>query len=151
MDKKRLITSLVLIAITGLVLVEASRLPFGTLKTPQAGFWPLILGVILALLSLIHLGETLKRRSGKNSSFWAEPRAWKTIFLVVVSLVVFGFCFERLGFLISFFLLMGFLLRVVEPLKWRWVFVIALLSSVLSYLIFGTLLGTPLPAGIFGF
>ena len=151
MDKKRIITSIILIAMAGLVLVEASRLPFGTLKTPQAGFWPLILGVLLALLSLLYFGETLRRRTGKGSLFWAEPRSWKMITLVVVALFVFGFCFERLGYLISFFLLMGFLLRVVEPLKWRWVFLIAVLSSVLSYLIFGTLLGTPLPAGIFGF
>ncbi len=150
MEKKQLITSMILMALAGLTLEEASRLPFGTLRTPQAGFWPLILGVILTFLSLIHFGKTIKRRAEKGSPFWAEPGAWKKIGLVVVSLVGFGFLFEPLGYLISVFLLIGFLLRIVKPLKWRQVFVVALLSSVLSYLIFGSLLSTPLPSGIFG-
>jgi putative tricarboxylic transport membrane protein len=151
MEKKQLITSTILMAFAGITLEEASRLPFGTLITPQAGFWPLILGVILAILSLVHFGKTVKRSSGKGSSFWAEPDSWKKIGLVVFSLVGFGFLFEPLGYLISVFLLIGFLLRIIKPLKWWLVFVVALLSSVLSYLIFGTLLSTPLPSGIFGF
>jgi putative tricarboxylic transport membrane protein len=150
MEKKRFITSAILMALAGLTLVEAGRLPFGTLRTPQAGFWPLILGVVLTVLSLIHFGKTITRRAEKGSPFWAEPGAWKKIGLVVVSLFGFGFLFEPLGYLISVFLLICFLLRIVKPLKWWQVFVVALLSSVLSYLIFGSLLNTPLPSGIFG-
>ena len=151
MDKKRLITSVVLIALTVFVLVEASRLPFGTLRVPQAGFWPLILGIVLAILSSIHFIMTLKRVPGGGSPFWSEPGAWKKIVLVLAPLAVFCFVFERLGFLISVFLLMGFLLRVIKPLKWHWVFVIALLSSVLPYFIFQNLLGVQLPSGLLGF
>jgi len=151
MEKKQLITSAILMVLAALTLEEASRLPFGTLRTPQAGFWPLILGVVLSFLSLIHFGGTMKKRAEKGSPFWAEPGAWKKIGLVVVSLVGFAFLFELLGYLISVFLLMGFLLRIVKPLKWWLVFVVASLSSVLSYLIFGSLLSTPLPSGIFGF
>ena len=150
MEKKQLITSLILLALAGLTLEEAWRLPFGTLRTPQAGFWPLILGVVLTFFSLIHLGRTIKRGAEKGSPFWAEPDAWKKIGLIVVSLFGFGFLFEPLGYLISVFLLIGFLLRIVKPLKWRQVFMVALLSSALSYLIFGLLLSTPLPSGIFG-
>jgi putative tricarboxylic transport membrane protein len=151
MEKKQLITSTVLMALAAITLEEAARLPFGTLRTPQSGFWPLILAVILAFFSLIHFGKTMKERREKGSPFWAEPGAWKKIGLVVFSLVGFGFFFEHLGYLISVFFLIGFLLRIVKPLKWWLVVVVALLSSVLSYLIFGSLLSTPLPSGILGF
>lgn len=138
-------------ALAGLTLEEASRLPFGTLRTPQSGFWPLILGVVLSFLSLIHFGGTIKKRAEKGTPFWAEPGAWKKVGSVVASLVGFAFLFELLGYLIAVFLLIGFLLRIVKPSKWWLVFVVASLSSVLSYLIFGSLLSTPLPKGIFGF
>ena len=68
--------------------------------------------------------------------------------MAVGALVAFGFLFESLGYLISVFLLIGFLLRVIEPMRWWLMITIALLSSVLSYLLFGVLLSTPLPAGL---
>ena len=150
MDKKRLITSLTLIAFSTVVLVETCKLPRGTLREPDSGFWPLVLGGALALFSLIHLILTLKGIQGEKAPFWSTPGAWKYILQVMGSLVIFCFVFEWLGFMVSVFVLMGFLVRVVKPMQWRWVFVTALLSSVVPYLIFKGLLGVELPPGILG-
>jgi putative tricarboxylic transport membrane protein len=151
MERKKLVTSIVLVTLAAISIEEAVRLPFGSLRTPQSGFWPLILAIVLTFLSLIHFGNTVKERAEKGTPFWAESQAWKKIGLVVGSLVAFAFLFEPLGYLITVFLLIGFLLRVIKPLRWWLVLVVAFLSSVLSYLIFGGLLSTPLPSGILGF
>jgi hypothetical protein len=130
--KRELITSLILMALGATAVLEAVQLPFGTLRAPQSGFWPLILGILLLFFSLIQSG------------------AWKRIGLVAGSLIAFALVFEPLGYLLAVFLLMSFLLRIIKPMKWWLVVVVGLLSSVLSYLIFGVLLSTPLPSGILG-
>jgi hypothetical protein len=130
--------------------LEAVQLPFGTLRAPQSGFWPLILGILLLFFSLIHFGKTLKKKVERENSFWSQSGAWKRIGLVAGSLIAFALVFEPLGYLLAVFLLMSFLLRIIKPMKWWLVVVVGLLSSVLSYLIFGVLLSTPLPSGILG-
>jgi putative tricarboxylic transport membrane protein len=148
MKRRNFAISIVLVALAAIAILEAVQLPFGTLKAPQSGFWPLILAIILAFFSLLHFGKTVKEKVEKGNPFWTRPGAWKRIGFGVGSLVAFAFLFEPLGYLISVFLLIGFLLRVIEPMKWWLVITIALLSSVLSYLMFGVLLSTPLPAGL---
>jgi hypothetical protein len=58
---------------------------------------------------------------------------------------------ERLGFLLSTFLLTGFLLRVMEPRSWSKLLTLALATALGSYAIFARALGMPLPPGILGF
>ena len=147
---RELITSLVLMALGATAILEAVQPPFGTLRAPQSGFWPLILGILLLFFSLIHFGKAIKKIGEKENSFWSRSGAWKRIGLVAGSLIVFALVFEPLGYLLAVFLLMSFLLRIIKPVKWWLVVVVGLLSSVLSYLIFGVLLSTPLPSGIFG-
>jgi hypothetical protein len=137
-------------ALGATAVLEAVQLPFGTLRAPQSGFWPLILGILLLFFSLIHFGKTLKKRVERENSFWSQSGAWKRIGLVAGSLIAFALVFEPLGYLLAVFLLMSFLLRIIKPMKWWLVVVVGLLSSVLSYLIFGVLLSTPLPSGILG-
>lgn len=148
MERRNFAISIVLMVLAAVAIWEATQLPFGSLRTPQPGFWPLILAIILAFFSLLHFGKTVKEKVEKGNPFWTRPGAWKGIGLVAGSLIAFGFLFEPLGYLISVFLLIAFLLRVIEPMKWWLVITIALLSSVLSYLMFGVLLSTPLPAGL---
>ena len=71
----------------------------------------------------------------------------KRIVLAIVALLVFALFFERLGYLLSAFFLMAFLLRAVERQKWSLVVVVAFSTSFVTYLVFGLLLRTPLPAG----
>jgi putative tricarboxylic transport membrane protein len=137
-------------ALGATAVLEAVQLPFGTLRAPQSGFWPSILGILLLLFSLIHFGKAIEKRVERENSFWSQSGAWKRIGLVAGSLIAFALVFEPLGYLLAVFLLMSFLLRIIKPMKWWLVVVVGLLSSVLSYLIFGVLLSTPLPSGILG-
>ena len=150
MERWKLSTSMFLMAFGAFAIGEAVQLSFGTLKAPEAGFWPLILAILLTALSLIHLGKTLKDKVKERNPFLALSGGLKRIGIVVGALIAFAFLFERLGYLLSVFLLMGFLLRVIKPLRLWLVLSVALLSSVISYLLFGVLLSTPLPHGILG-
>ena len=153
MKKKDVISSIFLLALAGVVFFEVRKLPIGSLGAPRLGLWPLILAILLVGLSLILLAQAIKKKENKKekSAFWGGPDSWKRFGLAVGALFAFGFVYEHLGYLISVFLLISFLLRAIESIKWWVVITVALSSSVCSYLLFGVVLETQLPAGLFGF
>jgi putative tricarboxylic transport membrane protein len=148
MGKTGVISALALLALALAALLEASKLPFGKLSSPQAGFFPLILAAILAAFSLLLLGQAIKERQEGASAFRIGPGTWKRISLAIGALVAFALVFESLGYITSTFLLIAFLLRAVERQKWWLVAVVAFSTSLVTYLIFGLFLETPLPPGI---
>lgn len=148
MRKSAVISGMALLALALATLFEARKLPFGGLSSPQAGFFPLILAIFLAIFSLPVLAQAVK---GEETNHFAErPRNLRRIGLALAALLAFAFLFERLGYMISAFLFIAFLLRAVERQKWWLVIVVAFSTSLVSYLIFGWLLSMPLPAGILG-
>jgi putative tricarboxylic transport membrane protein len=126
-------------------LIVSVKLPLGTLNAPAAGFFPAVLAALLAMTSLLGFLNAL--RSGHESADQAEPLRWKKIVFTVSSLLVFAFVFESFGYLVATFLFITFLLRIVEQRTWGLAVGVAFAASFFSYLIFGLLLGTPLPAG----
>lgn len=150
MKEKDLISSILLLGFSSAFLIEALKLPLGSLRTPQPGLWPLILALILAIFSLILLVQTLIEKTGRKSSLWARPGSWKRIGLSAGSLFAFVVVFEYLGHLISIFLLIAFLMRAIEPQKWWLVILVGFSSSLFCYLVFVLLLNIPLPQGILG-
>lgn len=150
MKKVNLISSIVLMGLAIATLLEASKLPFGTLRTPKAGFFPFVLAIFLAVFSLILLGQTIKEKNEGGNLFGLSSGNWKKIGLAAGSLFAFAFVVEYLGYILSTFLLIAFLLRAIEPQKWWVVIALALLSSLVTYVVFSLLLSTPLPEGVLG-
>jgi len=152
MRKRNFISGIVLLALAGAIMMEAGKLSFGSLREPEAGFLPFILSVLLTVFSLILLGQSIKEKKDEEEvSFEMKFGNWKRIGLAMGVLLFFTFFVERLGYLISSFFLVAFLLRAIEPQKWWLVIGIAFLSSLGSYVLFVLCLGTPLPEGMFGF
>lgn len=151
MKRRNLISSIVLLALAITILVNAGRLPFGSLWAPEAGFFPVILGSLLAILSLSLLVQAMKGKQEEAFLFDMASGRWDKIVLTVGGLLAFTLFVERLGYIICSFLLVAFLLRVVEPQKWWLTIVVAFFSSLVAYLVFGSWLDTPLPKGIIGF
>jgi putative tricarboxylic transport membrane protein len=151
MRRTDLISAVMLLALALAALLEASKLPFGRLSSPQPGFFPLLLAIFLGLFSLVLIAEAIggTKKGSRDSS--GESAIWKRIVLAVGALIVFGVLFERLGYVISTFLLIAFLLRVVEQQNWSLALVVAFFTSLATYLVFGLLLNTPLPGGLLGF
>ncbi len=148
MKRTDIAVSIILLALTLGSLVEISNLPIGSFRFPEAGFFPFIITILLGTLSLILLGQGIREKAKGKESFLIRLGEWKKVSLTVAALLGFIFLFEYLGFLISIFFLMVFLLLAVGGQKWRGVIGTAVLSALVSYLLFDTLLKASLPAGL---
>jgi hypothetical protein len=145
MKKSAALASILLLALALGALIESMKLPFGSVSAPAAGFFPLVLSALLALTSL--LGFVGALRGSGASSVEEQSLSWKKILLTLAALLVFALAFERAGYLVATFLFIIFLLRLVERKDWGLALAVGFSAAVISYVIFGLLLGTPLPAG----
>lgn len=125
------------------VCIESVRLGLGTFQRPGPGFLPFsagaTLGVLsLALISLAHFGRTEKREA------WQNPGH---VLMVFLALLGFTLLVEWLGFILSAFLLVWFLLKIVEGRGWGFSVGVAMVVAGASYVIFDVWLRAQLPAG----
>jgi Tripartite tricarboxylate transporter TctB family len=136
---------LLLAVFSSVAFYEAGKLPFGRLSVPGSGFFPTVLAAVLAVISFVGLFRTF----GTNgvSSRIDSPLLWGKIFLTVTLLLAFAALFESAGYLVTAFLFVLSLLRIVERKSWMQAGIVAFSASLVSYMIFGLLLGTPLPSG----
>ncbi len=148
MRRTGVISALMLLALALAALLEAGKLPFGTFSSPQPGFFPLILAIFLGFFSVLLLAQEISQTGGEGGAFLGGVALWKRISLAIGALVTFGLLFETLGYLLSTFLFISFLMRAVDRQKWWSVVVVAFCTSLVTYLLFGLLLNTSLPAGI---
>ncbi len=70
---------------------------------------------------------------------------------IIVALLLYALTMEHLGFILSTTLFIAFLLWLVERQRWYVIGFGAVLSSVMTYLVFKVWLETALPLGLFGF
>ena len=136
----------------GLLLsLWSTRYPIGSLIHPGPGFLPLVLGLILILLSLILIrqGHPVLPCYGRRlpSSLLT---GWKKGAYTVLILLLGAFFFERIGYLLTFFLLVVFLMRGAGAQSWKKTVLVAFCSALGVYLVFVLLLEQPLPRGLLG-
>jgi len=137
--------------VIGLLICEESwRINLGEFRNPGPGFLPFGTGLILGGLALTVLARTLRGEGRGESAFWADRSRWSKVILTLACIFVYGVLLEPLGFLLTTFLIMGFMFRVIEPQRWRTVLAGAFLSAVIAYLIFDTWLQVELPKGLLG-
>lgn len=122
---------------------------------PGPGFLPFICGIVLIGLSLMVLIPTLgagkngKGGGGEQEKFFPEKGSRRRLAYALTALVAYGICLPYLGFLLTTFVFMLFMLRLMEPQKWIWVFLLSLSTAILAYLLFAAM-EVQLPQGILG-
>jgi len=135
-----------------LILYFSIPYGIGEVHAPETGFMPFYTGVAMCVLSgFIFLEATRAKRNGVR---WENPLkgfTWGKPLIALAALVVYALLMNTLGFLLATALLIGFLLRGIYPQKWPVVISGALLTSLLTYLVFQVWLKTQLPTGILGF
>jgi putative tricarboxylic transport membrane protein len=124
--------------------LESAKLPFGTIHSPGQGFFPWWASVTVILLATILLIQALNSHS---STARDESRRIAKVVVLLVVLAAYTFLLDPLGYPICTFLLVLFMLRVLDPQRWRVALSIAVLTAAGSYVVFAVWLSVPLPRG----
>jgi putative tricarboxylic transport membrane protein len=138
------------LAFSILVCIEAYRLDIGSYRNPGSGFFPFWVGIVLGILSFLFLIQKFLKREKKEEMAFQKVD-WRKILLVIASLYVYALVLEKIGFILSTFLLVAVLLKFVDNKKWYILIFVGGSSALACYLVFELWLQSHLPKGIFWF
>lgn len=154
MRRANQITGVAGLILAGYVIRVASKMAYTVEYSPGAGFFPLWLGIFLAVLSgALFLQATfpLKKSGGrKEESFLPEKEGLKRTLLFLVAFTLCIALMGKLGFLITSFLFALVFLVIVEKYGWLKGLITSLCMAAALYLLFNTALQVPLPKGMWG-
>lgn len=137
------------LAISVFVCVEAMKMGVGRFDAPDPGFFVFWSGLFLGLCSLFLVVSSFFQKMGKEKikHLWKGAK-WSKVLLVLSSLFLYAILLPQIGYLLTTFGLIFFLLMIVEKTK-IWVqMVYAAIIVLASYLMFHVWLKLQLPAGI---
>ena len=152
-NRKDFASGLFLLAVGALLTFQALPLSLWTRAGPEAGFFPLIIAVIIMGFSLIIIGRSLGsvrvRRDEKIIEVQGKGSAgfYKALWYGILMLA-YGLLVESLGFLIVSGTLLFLILKYLEKQNWRRTLLVGFSSILVGYFLFKYLLGVPLPAGL---
>ncbi|OGP55217.1 MAG: hypothetical protein A2162_06465 [Deltaproteobacteria bacterium RBG_13_52_11b] len=142
------VTSLFLLVLSIFFCIGSLRLGMGHLHDPGPGYIPFFSGVLLGLLAI---GIFLKGTWGKSKSQgFRFGKQLKKGGWILGTLIVYALLLEKLGFLMTTFLFLIICLSSFRPRRWVGIFLVSLLTVVISYLLFAVWLKVQLPTGILG-
>jgi putative tricarboxylic transport membrane protein len=132
-------------------LFDNSRLPMGSAAKPGAGLFPLLVGVVLLGLSLALFFWSLKNKdiSEKDQEPFPVGKDRRRVLSVGAALALFVVLLKPLGYGLCGAALMAAILRFLGLRSWGRILLISLATAAISFFLFDTLLGVPLPRGFF--
>ena len=143
------VSSLLWLIFSMIICIESYRLNLGSYKDPGPGFFPFLAGLVSTILSLILLILTFgTERKGGMDRVW-ENIKWKNIIFLLSFMLIYALFMVKLGFLLTTFIFMMGLVRIIEYRKWYVVAIAAIVTTLAAYFVFEVWLKTQLPRGIF--
>jgi putative tricarboxylic transport membrane protein len=151
MNLPNIVSGLFWLAMSFFVCLISIQYGIGTLKSPGPGFLPFWSGAILGGLSItLVLKAVVKTKVKEMADLWKGTK-WYKVVLVLASLYIYTVFLPILGYIITTFLEMTFLLSLIERSRMLLVLVSALIIVLTTHFIFYVWLGVQLPKGVFGF
>lgn len=152
MRKYNLVGGLIWLGLATFIIVESVRLGIGTLAKPQGGTFPLMTASVLGILALLLVVDSVRKgrveKNHEETAVWTSETNWKSLVRVYGALILYPLILEPLGFVITTFLFVLYLLRLIEPKGWAGSIGGAFVTSLTSYLIFEVWLQSQLPHGV---
>jgi hypothetical protein len=137
------------------IAVWSSTFPFGNLEDPGPAYFPVGLGLIIAVIGIVLLIRARKVEEGKGSRPVEPPvsrrGAIQRVIFYIAGMTLSAVLFEFLGFALTMFLMILFMMRTIAPQKWNTALFYSLISALGSLFVFKMLLKTQLPSGFLGF
>ncbi len=146
MQRIQRVAAVCFMALSGYVMIASIRMEYYTKLGPGPGFFPFWLGLIMGGLSIIWLIQ-VSRQSGKSKDgkFLPEKNGIFQI-LSILSALSATAVMGVIGFQLTMFLFMVFLLKVVGQTSLWPTLIIAVVCSFGVYHLFGRYLDVQLPA-----
>jgi putative tricarboxylic transport membrane protein len=129
----------------------ARTVDIGTWSEPGPGFLPFAGGAAMTLMSIALLIGSFREKGGVLPPFFPKADSWKRVLATFASLGVYALILQHVGFTLTTFLFVGFLVRFIFPQTWTRALVVAILAAVGSRLLFVDFLKTQVPKGFLGF
>jgi putative tricarboxylic transport membrane protein len=143
------VSSIVWMVFGGLFVAGALQKGLINKGLPGPGLLPFLTGVALMLLSLsVLLSALYSKEKAESGGFSAAQGSYKRLLIALGALVAFGFVMNFIGYLITSFIFMLFMTRLINPKGWRTPLIVALATAVLSYIFFVVYMEIQLPRGI---
>jgi putative tricarboxylic transport membrane protein len=152
MKNRDLVSSIIWMALGGVFVVGALQQGLMRKDVPGPGFLPFLSGIALIVISLfVLIPALLKGKKDQSSDLFPTRQSFKKLLFALAALFGFGIALEYLGYLLTTFLFMLSIARLIEPKGWWTTTLVAFLTAALSYLLFVVLLEVQLPKGPLGF
>jgi hypothetical protein len=138
-----------------MISIWSASFPFGKSERPGPAIFPLGTGLILISLGLVLFFQVRKRDEEKNEEkhvpLIPHGAAFRRVAFSLGGMLLSAVLIDHLGFLLTFFCLILFLVRAVQPQEWEKDTFYAVIFTLAAYLLFQVLLKTTLPKGFLGF
>lgn len=149
MGKLDRFSSIFWLLIAILICFYSYRIGIGVVNDPGIGFVFFYSGIFIGIISIMVFVRSYSKSQASTSKIF-ENVNWVKIILVLSYILGFALFLEKLGFIISTFLLIGLLLITIESKSLYIVILVALAASLVSYALFELWLHVRLPKGILG-
>jgi hypothetical protein len=123
--------------------VGATNYSMGTAARPGAGYFPLILSTILAILGAIILFKSLTIETEGGGRIGSI--AWRPLSIVVGAIILFGVMLPRLGLVVTVPVLITVVSLAGDEFKWRGVIIAAAVLTAFAWAVFVWGLGLTIP------
>jgi hypothetical protein len=142
-SQRDFVAGLMFVAIGVSFAIGATNYSLGTSAKPGAGYFPLILGALLAVLGAAVLFKALTIESDGGDPI--GDIAWKPLILIIGAVIAFGFGLPRLGMVITVPLLVIVSSLAGDEFGWKGVAITAVVLTVGCWGVFVKGLGLSIP------
>ncbi|HEY9240092.1 MAG TPA: tripartite tricarboxylate transporter TctB family protein [Burkholderiaceae bacterium] len=127
-------SGLMFIAVGAIFAIGATNYSMGSSAKPGAGYFPLILSVLMAILGAVVLFKSLTIETEGGDPIGAI--AWKPLLIIVASITVFGIALPRLGMFLTIPLLILMVSSAGGEFSWKGVLISCVVLTVFSWFVF---------------
>ena len=151
MKRVEVASGVVLFLVGSVTALLSLKMRVGSFRAAGSGLFPLCLGLLLMGLSAACLLKSLQKTApGKTAPGPAGAGAARQVALYVGAIVVAILLLSRIGYPLFCAMLLLALLRILGMKNWLHAGLLAILTAVVSYMLFVRWLLIPLPKGWIG-
>ena len=149
-SQRDFVSGLMFMIVGVIFAVGATNYSMGSSAKPGAGYFPLILSVLMAILGAIVLFKSLTIETEGGDPI--GDIAWRPLLVIVASIAVFGFALPLLGMFITIPLLIIMVSFAGDEFNWKGVIANSMVLTAGSWVIFiwGLNLTIPLKPAFMG-